>query len=59
MKIINSEIIVSKTDKLSSEYIETFLISQNIDFLRWAIVNHDEKNFVLNVSHKIKNNFKY
>ena len=58
MKIINSEIIVSKTDKLSSEYIETFLISQNIDFLRWAIVNHDEKNFVLNVSHKIKNNFK-
>ena len=53
MKIINSEILVPKTDKVSSEYFEKSLISQNIDFLRWAVVNHDEKSFVLNVSHKI------
>ena len=56
MKIINSEIIVPKKSELSSEYFEDFLKSQEIDYLRWAIVRCDEKNYVLNVSHKIKNN---
>ena len=55
MKIINSEIKVPRTENLSSEYFEKFLKTQNIDFLRWAIVNYDEKNFILNVSHKIEN----
>ena len=54
MKIINSEFLVPKIENISSEYFETFLKSRKIDFLRWAVVNHDEKNFIINVSHKIK-----
>lgn len=54
MKIINSEISIPKINNPTSEYFEAFLISQNIDFLRWAIVNYDDKNFILNVSHKVK-----
>ena len=53
MKIINSEILIPKIDYPTSEYFEKFLVNQNIDFLRWAIVNYDEIHFVLNVSHKI------
>ena len=55
MKIINSEIKIPRTLKPTSEYFETILKEQNIDFLRWAIVNYDTENFILNVSHKIEN----
>ena len=52
MKIINSEFKIPKSTELSSEYFETFLKLKNIDYLRWAIVDFDDKNFILNVAHK-------
>lgn len=52
MKIINSEISIPKIQTPNAEYFENFLNSQNIDYLRWAIVGYDDENFVLNVSHK-------
>ena len=54
MKIINSEIKIAKTDDVNSEYIENALKLKAIDFVRWAIVSVDEKEYVLNVAHKIK-----
>lgn len=53
MKIVNSEIIVPKGVALTTEYFEDFLLSKKINFLRWAIVDCNDKNYVLNVSHKI------
>ena len=54
MKIINSEIKLAKTNELNTEDIENALNEKNIDFIRWAIVSVNEKEYVLNVSHKIK-----
>ena len=53
MKIINSEIAIPITKNPTSEYFEKSLTSQNIDFLRWAIVKVEKENFILNVSHKV------
>ncbi len=55
MKIINSEIIVPKPLRLSSEYFETELEKLGLDFVRWAIVAEKKDAFLLNVSHKVEN----
>ena len=54
MKIINSEIKISKTETPNSEYIENTLRSRMIDFVRWAIVSVNDREYVLNVAHKIE-----
>ena len=50
MKIINKEIQIPKSDTLSSGYIESELLKQGIDPLRWAIVKTDENLLTVNVA---------
>ena len=52
MKIVNSEIMIPITQKPASEYFEAALKARGIDFIRWAIVRVDKKEYVLNVAHK-------
>jgi len=53
MRIVNSEITLSKPDTPTSEYFETALKERNIDFIRWAIVSTDEESCRLNVSYRV------
>ncbi len=53
MKIISENIELKNIGTFTTEYIEGELKKRNIDFVRWAIIDINEKFFTLCVSHVI------
>ncbi len=49
--IESKDLLIKKTENLSSDYIETELQKQGYDVLRWAITGQDDENFIINVSY--------
>ena len=50
MKITNKQVYISAVSDVSSDYIENELRKQNINFLRWAIVDVKDGMYSVNVS---------
>ncbi|MBQ4123170.1 hypothetical protein IJD44_05555 [bacterium] len=49
--ISTKEVKVKITSNLTSEYIENELKKQNLDVLRWAIVNTDDCYYYINIAY--------
>ncbi len=48
--ISTKEIKIPKTDKISSEYIESHLEKMGLNVLRWAIVEVNEDFYLVNLA---------
>ncbi len=53
MKIISENLQLENINTFTTEYIEGELLKRNIDAVRWAIIDVNEKFFTICVSHVI------
>ncbi len=53
MKIISENIQLKNINTFTTEYIEEELKKMNLDIVRWAVIDINEKIFTLCVSHVI------
>lgn len=51
--IITDQFEINKTERLTSDYVESELASKGIEPLRWAIVAFDGQKYVLDVSYEM------
>lgn len=51
MKIVSENITIKNTGDFSTEYIESELIKQGLDVVRWAIIDVNQNDFTVCVAH--------